>query len=116
MMPITLNFGRLDMSNLYINTSQETLDRLANDESSYVRCEVAINPNTPPETLERLADDKDSDVRCYVALNPNTSPEILELMANDKNYYVRWHVARNPNTPQYIKTYLKIKEFLNCYE
>jgi hypothetical protein len=116
MMPITLNFGRLDMSNLYINTSQETLDRLANDESSYVRCEVAINPNTPPETLERLAGDKDSDVRCYVAWNPNTPTEILELMANDGDYWVRRGVAGNPNTPQYIRTYLKIKEVLNYYE
>jgi hypothetical protein len=37
-------------------------------------------------------------------------------MVNDKSYLVRYYVNQNPNTPQYILTYLKIKEFLNCYE
>jgi hypothetical protein len=75
---------------------------------------LAINPNTPPETLARLANDKDSDVRCYVAYNPNASPETLERLANDENYWVRHDVAGNPNIPQYIKTYLKIKDMVAC--
>ena len=54
--------------------------------------------------------------RYEVANNPNTSPETLERLANDKDWRVRYYVARNPNTPQYIRTYLKIKKFLNCYE
>ena len=88
MTPITLNFGRLDMSNYHLarnlTTSPETLARLANDYRYYVRYWVAINPNTPPETLKH--------------------------MANDKNYWVRCTVADNPNTPQYVKTYLKLAE------
>jgi hypothetical protein len=48
-----------------------------------------------------------------LAINPNTQPEVLERLANDKYWHVRSGVARNPNTPQYIKDYLKIKEFLN---
>jgi len=78
--------------------------------------DLAINHNTPPETLARLATDKDYKVRRFVAYNPNTQPETLERLANDGNYWVRMGVTINPNTPQYIRTYLKIKEFLNYYE
>jgi hypothetical protein len=74
---------------MYEDYSKEQLDLLANDKDWFVRVVVAENPNTPPEALDRLANDVDSGVR--------------------------WYVAKNPNTPQYIKTYLKIKEFLNCY-
>ena len=118
-MPITLNFGRLDMSNIDLalnTTTPETLERLSNDEDWKVRLEVANNPNTPTETLERLANDDDWVIRWYLATNPNTPPKALERLANDKSYYVRCGVAKNPNTPQYIKTYLKINEFLNRYE
>jgi hypothetical protein len=75
---------------MYEYYSKEQLFLLANDKHYYVRCEVAFNPNTPPEVLERLA--------------------------NDNEWYVRRWVANNPSTPQYIRTYLKIKEFLNYYE
>jgi len=40
-------------------------------------------------------------------------PETLERLANDDDSYVRCGVALNFFTPQYIKDYLKIKEFLN---
>jgi len=76
---------------------------------------LAENPNTPPEILERLANDGDYYVRCSVAYNPNTLPEILARMANDGDWDVLWRVARNPNTPQYIKDYLKIRQFLNWH-
>ena len=78
--------------------------------------ELALNPNTPTETLESLANEDNWIVRSHVANNPNTPPEVLERLANDEDSYVRYHVAINPNTPQYIKDYLKIKEFLNYYE
>jgi 3-methyladenine DNA glycosylase AlkC len=73
--------------------------------------DLAQNPNTPPETLERLVNDKDWEVRCHVANNSNTSTEALERLANDKDWRVRYYVANNINTPQYIKDYLKIKEY-----
>ena len=94
------------------NTSQETLERLANDNDWEVRYYVARNPNTPPEILERLENDRDPHVRIGIAYNPNTPPEILERLANDENWVVRYRVAQNPNTPQYIKDYLKINQFL----
>jgi hypothetical protein len=36
------------------------------------KLEQASNPNTPSKTLEQLATDKNSDVRCRVAQNLNT--------------------------------------------
>ena len=75
--------------------------------------ELAINPNTPPETLEHLVEDGYSLVREAVALNINTSPETLERLANYGDHYVSIALAINFFTPQYIKDYLKIKEFLN---
>jgi hypothetical protein len=77
--------------------------------------DLARNPNTPPETLDRLANDEDADVRYWVAWNPHTLPETLESLANDDAWYVRCAVAWNPNTPQYIKDYLKIRQFLNWH-
>ncbi len=50
-----------------------------------------------------------------LAKNPNTSSETLERLANDDYYGIHVAVTKNPNTPQYIKDYLKIKEFLNYY-
>ena len=45
--------------------------------------------------------------------NPNTSPKTLDRLANDYDWIVlRLEVANNPNTPQYIKTYLRLKNVL----
>jgi len=78
--------------------------------------DLAQNPNTPPKTLDSLSNDDDYGVRWHVVWNPNTPTETLERLANDKDSWVRSCVARNPSTPQYIRKYLKIKEFLNYYE
>jgi hypothetical protein len=78
--------------------------------------DLAENHNTPPETLERLANGGNANLRWLVAFNPNTPPEALERLANDEDSEIRYEVANNINTPQYIKDYLKIKEFLNRYE
>jgi hypothetical protein len=95
------------------NTPPETLERLANDDYYWVRYCVAENPNTPPETLEHLVEDGDSLIREAVALNINASPETLERLANYGEHYVSIALALSFFTPQYIKDYLKIKEFLN---
>jgi hypothetical protein len=50
------------------------------------------------------------------AINHNTLPETLARLANDKFWFVRHYVARNPSTQQYLKDYLKIREFLNPHE
>lgn len=74
--------------------------------------QLAINTATSPEILALLANDEDWwVVRQGVAYNTNTPPETLELLANDEDPWVREEVARNPNTPQYIKTYLKLRNF-----
>ena len=79
--------------------------------------ELALNPNTPPKTLEQLANDKYSAVRCGVAQNPNTSPKTLEKLATDENSYVRYWAAQNPNYQKTIQITVKeanaLKEFLN---
>ena len=77
---------------------------------------LSFSPDTSPETLDRLADDESWVVRRNVAWNRDTLPETLERLANDWSWSVRYGVAKNPNTPQYIKTYLKIKRILSCYE
>jgi len=74
---------------------------------------LARSFTTIPQTLELLANDDNPYVRRRVANNPNTQPEILERLAKDKEYMVRGRVAQNPNTPQYIKDYLKIKNYLS---
>jgi len=76
----------------------------------FVRRRVALNPKTLPEILEGLADDEHDAVRYEVAWNPHTLPETLESLANDDDWYVRCAVAQNPNTPQYIRTYLRLKD------
>jgi 3-methyladenine DNA glycosylase AlkC len=78
-----------------------------------VKHSLARSFTTSTETLDRLANDNEWYVRRWVARNPNTPPETLERLANDDDFYVRREVARNPNTPQYIKTYLKIKNYLS---
>ena len=49
-----------------------SLENLSNKEKN----NLARNPNTPPETLARLADDEDSYVRQCVAVNPNYNKKI----------------------------------------
>jgi len=113
--PQNLKFDELFLA-IDPSTPLETLDRLANVESSYVRECVARNPNTPPEGLVRLANDEHYLVRYWVALNLNTPPEALARLANDTDFWVRECVAGNPNTFQYIKDYLKICKFIEYYE
>jgi hypothetical protein len=44
------------------------------------KLEQASNPNTPIKTLEKLATDKNSYVRCRVAENPNAPHYIKKVI------------------------------------
>jgi hypothetical protein len=81
--------------------------------------ELARNPNTPVKTLELLAIDENSDVRCGVAYNPNTPPETLELLATDKDSVIRSWVVYNPNATEevclMVKAYEKYGHLVNCH-
>ena len=89
-------YGKLNL--LENNASPEMIEELAEDEDSYVRYEVAKNPNTPIDILTKLAEDENSDVRWGAIRNPNTPADILRELAEDKEWYVRYEVTRNPNT------------------
>lgn len=85
-------------------------------DSSSEKLKRAHSLSTPPEALERLSTDEHSYVRWDVADNPNTPPEVLERLSNDKDLVVRWRVEYNPNTPQYIKDLFKFNTYLKYYE
>ncbi len=63
---------------------------------------VSKNPNTPANILHSMCDERqeqDSYVRQNVAINPNTMKMDLVTLGNDSSFYVRESVARNPRTP-----------------
>ncbi len=78
------------------------LARLAADDSSDVREEVADNPRTPNTTLDTLSEDSISAVRMAVAENVTTSASKLQILSNDSVNYVRWGVAHNEKTPSSV--------------
>ena len=80
------------------------------------KIELARSSNTPIEVLEKLANDGEYSVRCIVAQNPNITVEVLEKLSNDEDCDVRCEVAYNPIIPKYIKTHLRYKNYLKCYE
>jgi hypothetical protein len=90
----------------------EQLTKLANDENSDVRRCVAQHPNCPIPALEKLANDKEWRVRSYVARHPNCPISSLEKLANDEDSDVRSNVAEHPNCPQYLKDFIKVKNFI----
>lgn len=47
--------------------------------------------------------------------NPNTSIETLYRLADDKNLWIQYAIKNNPKTPQYLKDYLKFKDYFKCY-
>jgi hypothetical protein len=111
------------------NTTPNELDELAKSKHSFVRMDVANNPNTSSQTLallsdetenmnvlygvarhnntttdilEKLSNHPNNDVRKWVAFNPNTSPKTLEKLSQDKNIDVKLMIARNKNTPEKV--------------
>ena len=95
------------------NTPVSLLEKLAEDENEYVRCNVAKNTNTPASALEKLAENKESLVRMYVASNANTPVPLLEKLAEDEYEDVRIGVAENANTP--VPVLEKLAEDENMY-
>ena len=75
--------------------SPQVLAKLSNDESVYIRQDVAKNTAMPPEALANLSDDKDEYVRWGVAINTATPPELLTKLSNDESRYIRQGVAKN---------------------
>ena len=65
------------------STSPKELEKLAQDESEWVRRNVAVNEKTPVSVLEKLAEDKDESVRSSVAENTNTPASVLEKLVDD---------------------------------
>lgn len=72
-----------------INTPEEYLEQLAEDESYLVIEALASNPSTPVEILERLAKDEESGIREIVAGNKNTPIFVLEELVKDEDCGVR---------------------------
>ncbi|MDR3612586.1 MAG: hypothetical protein P4L53_03415 [Candidatus Obscuribacterales bacterium] len=70
-------------------TGWQILELLANHNSPSVRAAVADNINTTQNTLLRLAYDSNADLRYQLAENHNIGREVLEVLLQDENPYVR---------------------------
>ena len=86
---------------------EETANKIAENNSNYVRRLIAINPNISIDLISKLSRDNESCVRLGVAKNINTSPKILQILASDTDYLVRQAVADHPNITK--KTLDKLK-------
>jgi len=69
------------------------INRLAQDDDSWVRRLVARNKTTPEQTLYRLAGDHVFEVRRGVTRNPECPAKLLERLAHDPHPWVRAGVA-----------------------
>lgn len=98
------------------NCPARLLEKLANDDKTWgARWGLAGNPNCPVHLLEKLVDDENWLVRHSVAENPNCPVPLLEKMVDDVIWLVRYEVTLNPNCPQYLKEYIEVKAFIDCY-
>jgi Leucine rich repeat variant len=102
--------------------SPEWLRRLAQNDKSSIRAQVARNPATPVDVLAILAEDPDYKVRVQVARNSATPIDILAVLANDVYYEdvykdliykVRVAVAENPATP--VNILRKLSKEPSCF-
>lgn len=80
-----------------LNTSGETLARLAVDEYNLVRADVAGNWNTPLSALLTLLSDPDEIVKQNLARNPALTPSMLDVFITDKLEKIARAVISNPN-------------------
>ena len=69
---------------------------------SFVRSNIATNPNIPQKCIELLSRDKERGIRSDIAQNSKTSSVILAYLSKDVEYYVKQKVANNPNTPSEV--------------
>ena len=96
------SFVRMDVAN-NPNTSSKTLALLSNEtENMNVLYGVARHNNTPTDILDKLSNHPNNDVRKWVAFNKNTSPATLEKLSKDKYWEVKLMIARNHNAPEEI--------------
>jgi hypothetical protein len=86
-------------------TNKNTLGKMVQDASQYVRAACAANPNAGA-LLNNLAKDKEALVRARVAANPSATGETLTLLAKDESPEVRRAVAGNRNTPKDVLSQL----------
>jgi len=70
-------------------TGWQILELLANHNSPHVRAAVADNVNTTQNTLLKLAYDSDADLRYQLAENHNIAREVLAVLLEDENPWVR---------------------------
>ena len=86
-----------------VNGQVQAIDRQERKGGSYVRREVASDPETPFSLLESLARDPDPGVRSGAAANPSTSRALLELLADDPDPHVRAAVTANSSAPMSLR-------------
>jgi hypothetical protein len=79
------------------------------DENFALRRNVAGNPNAPIHLLKRLAGDDESEVRWEVAKNPSITQEMIEAFSKDEDYIAA--VASNEKCPsETLQAFAKIKD------
>ncbi len=71
------------------NTPVSVLQKLGEDQDSFVRGRVAENKNTPVSLLEKLAEDESFTVRKSLIPNKNIPVSLLEKLAKDEDEWVR---------------------------
>ena len=85
---------KMTMTNYIENfLSEETVEKLANDDDSFVRVEVAGFNKLSEEIIEKLADDDDSFVKSAIARRKDLSADMIEKLANDDDFTVRKFIA-----------------------
>ena len=84
------------------NCPVDVLSRLAFDENSLVRSSVLKHKQTPLYILTRMASDADPNIKAALARREDMPGKVLERLAVDTNENVRLKVAENPNTSTII--------------
>ena len=79
------------------DTSEQTLNKLAQDSRPKIRARVAENRATPQMTLKKLSRDSNEEVRIAVGCNPSTPLRVILRLAFDEHLDVRYSLAENPN-------------------
>ena len=69
-----------------------------------------LDSQMPAETLEKLASDSRSTVRCLVAKHRNTPARALEGLAEDDYWSTRLGVCKNRNTPARVLEWVFLRE------
>ena len=76
-------------------TREKVLEELACSISQDIKVEIAKYDKTPPRILSILREDESGWVRQEVAYNPNTLDEDLDKLSKDKNKYVSYWATIN---------------------